>query len=96
VYTKRRYTQDIFQQLLLIQCAQAAGLSIAEMRRVLNPQEDAHDTGDWRELVRHKLLEMEQRKQDIERMQRILSEALQREHLTIEEAIALFQSSRLS
>jgi hypothetical protein len=63
------------------------------MRNVLNPQEDAHNAGSWRELVHQKLQEMEQRKQDIERMQRILSEALQREHLTIDEAIALFQSS---
>jgi MerR family redox-sensitive transcriptional activator SoxR len=93
VHTKRRYTPDIFQQLLLIQCAQSAGLSIAEMRQVLNPQEDAHGAGGWRALVHHKLLEMEQRKQDIERMQRILNEALQREHLTVEEAIHLFRSS---
>jgi MerR family redox-sensitive transcriptional activator SoxR len=93
VHTKRRYTPDILQQLLLIQCAQAAGLSIAEMRKVLNPQEDAHDAGGWRQLVHHKLVEMERRKQDIERMQRILREALQREHLTIDEAIALFRSS---
>ncbi len=90
VHTKRRYTPDIFQQLLLIQCAQAAGLTIAEMRLVLNPQED-HLEGDWRALVRQKLLEMEQRRQDIERMQRILNEALQRKHLTVEEAIRLFQ-----
>ena|ERR1051326_3665954 len=91
VHTKRRYTADIFQQLLLIQCAQAAGLTIAEIRLVLNPQEDAHQGGGWRALIRQKLLEMEQRKQDIERMQRILSEVLQREHLTVEEAIRLFQ-----
>lgn len=93
VHTKRRYTPDIFPQLLLIQCAQAAGLTIAEMRQVLNPQEDAHVAGDWRALVHQKLLEMEQRKQDIERMQRILSEAFQRAHLTVEEAIHLFQSN---
>jgi MerR family redox-sensitive transcriptional activator SoxR len=93
VHTKRRYSPDIFQQLLLIQCAQAAGLSIAEMRLVLNPAEDTHMAGGWRALVHHKLLEMEQRKRDIEQMQRILNEALQHEHLTIEEAIALFQSS---
>jgi MerR family transcriptional regulator, redox-sensitive transcriptional activator SoxR len=93
VHTKRRYTPDIFQQLVLIQCAQAAGLTIAEIRLVLNPQAGSHLAGGWRELVHHKLLDMEQRKQDIERMQRILSEVLQREHLTIEEAIALFQSS---
>jgi MerR family redox-sensitive transcriptional activator SoxR len=93
VHTKRRYSPVIFQQLLLIQCAQAAGLSIAEMREVLNPREDAHMAGGWRALVHHKLLEMENRKQDIEQMQRILNEALQREHLTIEEAIALFQST---
>jgi DNA-binding transcriptional MerR regulator len=91
VHTKRRYTPDIFQQLLLIQCAQAAGLTIAEMRLVLNPQADSQVAGGWRALVHHKLLEMEQRKQDIERMQRILNEALHREHLTIEEAIALFR-----
>ena len=93
VHTKRRYSPDIFQQLLLIQCAQAAGLSIAEMRTVLSPQEDTHAVGGWRALAHQKLREMEQRKQDIERMQRILDEALQREHLTIDEAIALFRSS---
>jgi MerR family redox-sensitive transcriptional activator SoxR len=93
VHTKRRYSPDIFQQLLLIQCAQAAGLTIAEMRQVLNPENGTHNAGGWRALVHHKLLEMEQRKQDIERMQRILNEALQREHLTIDEAIALFRSS---
>jgi MerR family redox-sensitive transcriptional activator SoxR len=93
VHTKRRYSPDILQQLLLIQCAQAAGLTIAEMREALNPREDTHAVGDWHTLVHQKLREMEQRKQDIERMERILNEALQREHLTIDEAIALFRSS---
>src|SRR5262245_55699993 len=93
VHTKRRYTPDIFQQLLLIQCAQAAGLTIAEMRLVLNPQEESQLAGGWRALVHQKLREMEQRKQQIERMQRVLEEALRHEHLTVEEAIRLFQSS---
>src|SRR5262245_45627033 len=68
VHTKRRYTTDIFPRLTLIKIAQEAGLTIAEMRQVLNPEETATRPGDWRTLVHHKLLEIEQRKRQIERM----------------------------
>jgi MerR family redox-sensitive transcriptional activator SoxR len=89
VNTKRRYTAEIFPRLALIKIAKDAGLTVEEMRLVLNSQhEEAH--GEWRALARQKLLEVEQRMQQLTRMKQILEEAL-RHDLGAEEAILLFQ-----
>ena len=91
VNTKRRYTAEIFPRLALIRIAQEAGLTIDEMRLVLNnsQQENKQFPGGWRELARQKLLETEQRMQRIIRMKYILEEAL-RQDLSAEEAIQQF------
>jgi DNA-binding transcriptional MerR regulator len=68
VNTKRRYTPDIFPQLLLISYAQESGLTIAEIRVVLNPEQEANLVGGWQALARQKLLAMEQRMRHLERM----------------------------
>ena len=89
VNTKRRYTADIFPGLTLVRIAKDAGLTVEEMRLVLNSQhEQTH--GGWRDLARQKLLEVEQRMQQLARMRHILEEAL-RHDLSTEEAIELFQ-----
>jgi MerR family transcriptional regulator, redox-sensitive transcriptional activator SoxR len=89
VNTKRRYTADIFPRLMLIRIAKDAGLTVEEMRLVLNGQHrEAH--GGWRALARQKLLEVEQRMQQLARMKHILEEAL-RHDLSVEDAIDLFQ-----
>jgi MerR family redox-sensitive transcriptional activator SoxR len=91
VNTKRRYTAAIFPRLTLIKIAQDAGLTVAEMRLVLNSQQgDAQFPGGWRALARQKLVEVEQRFQQMARMKHILEEALCQD-LSVEEAINLFQ-----
>lgn len=91
VNTKRRYTADIFPRLALIRIAQEAGLTINEMRLVLGYQQGNEQLPEgWRGLVRQKLLETEQRMQQIARMKYILEEALH-QNLSAEEAIRLFQ-----
>jgi MerR family transcriptional regulator, redox-sensitive transcriptional activator SoxR len=91
VNTKRRYTAEIFSRLTLIRIAQEAGLTIDEMRLVLNnQQEGAQYPGGWRALARQKLVEVEQRMQQTARMKCILEEALHQD-LSAEEAIRLFR-----
>jgi DNA-binding transcriptional MerR regulator len=89
VNTKRRYTAEIFPRLALIRIAKDAGLTVEEMRLVLNSQHEEAQ-GEWRALSRQKLLEVEQRMQQLTRMKHILEEAL-RHDLGAEEAIRLFQ-----
>ncbi|HEX9133273.1 MAG TPA: MerR family transcriptional regulator [Ktedonobacteraceae bacterium] len=92
VSKKRRYTNDIFLRLSLIKIAQEAGFTVAEMRFVLNSQEgDAQLPGGWRMLAQQKLVEVKARIKQLETMRYILEEALRQEHLSIEEAIYLFQ-----
>jgi len=89
VNKKRRYTAEILPLLMLIRIAKDAGLTVEEMRLVLNSHhEEAH--GEWRDLARQKLLEVEQRMQQLARMKHILEEALHHD-LSVEEAIDLFQ-----
>ena len=91
VNTKRRYSTDIFTLLMLIRIAKDAGLTVEEMRLVLNSQPgDTQFPGGWRALARQKLAEVEQRMKQMERMKHILEEAL-RHDLSAEEAIHLFQ-----
>lgn len=95
VNTKRRYTTDIFSRLMLIRIAKDAGLTVEEMRLVLNSQQgDSQFPGGWRALASQKLVEVEQRMQRMVRMKHILEEAL-RHDLNAEEAINLFQSPLL-
>ncbi len=95
VNTKRRYTAEIFPRLMLIRIAKDAGLTVEEMRLVLNSQqEDTLFPGGWRALARQKLLEVEQRMQQLARMKHILEEALHHD-LNVEEAIDLFHSPLL-
>lgn len=92
VNTKRRYTADIFQQLILIKIAQKAGFTVAEMRLVLNShQGDAQLPGGWRMLAQQKLVEVGARIEQLETMRYILGEALLQNLLSPEEAICLFQ-----
>ncbi|HEY6406987.1 MAG TPA: MerR family transcriptional regulator [Ktedonobacteraceae bacterium] len=58
VNTKRRYTVEIFPLLALIKIAKEAGLTVAEMRLILNdPAGDAPE--GWRALAHQKLIEVE-------------------------------------
>jgi MerR family redox-sensitive transcriptional activator SoxR len=92
VNTKRRYTADIFPRLTLIKIAQEAGLTVAEMRLVLNSQqEDTQPPGGWQELARQKLVEVDERMQRVTRMKYVLEEGLRGGHLSVEEAIHLFE-----
>jgi len=92
VNTKRRYTTEIFEQLILIKIAQEAGFTVAEMRLVLNSHEgDAQFPGGWRALAQQKLVEVGKRIEQLETMRYILGEALLQDHLSTEEAIRLFQ-----
>ena len=89
VNTKRRYTADIFLRLALIKIAQDVGLTVAEMRLTFNDTREDTE-GGWRALAHQKLREVEKRTQQLARMKSILEEALNREHLSTEEAVRLF------
>ena len=90
VNTKRRYTAEIFLRLALIKIAQEVGLTVAEMRLTFNDATE-HTEGGWRVLAHQKLIEVEKRMQQLERVKCILAEALRQEHLSTEDAIRLFQ-----
>ena len=67
VNTKRRYTAEIFLRLALIKIAQEVGLTVAEMRLTFNDATE-HNEGGWRVLAHQKLIEVEKRMQQLERV----------------------------
>lgn len=70
---RRIYGEDILDRLALIGVSKAAGFTIAEIRTLLSGFARRTPPGKrWRKLADHKLLELEARSAELERMKRVL------------------------
>ncbi len=85
---RRQYDESVLQRLALIQTAQQAGFTLAELRLLLNNVESADArNSEWRELVSRKQAEMEQRIREINRMKRLLDDITDCNEDDLEECI---------
>lgn len=85
---RRRYTSDILRQLSFIQVAQAAGLTIAEIRTLLNELDgDTPISERWQTLARQKLAEVETLMRKAQSMKMILVNGLNCRCNNLEECI---------
>ena len=74
---QRRYDADILRRLAFIQAAQAVGLSVAEMRTLLNELDgDAPLSARWQSLAKRKLAEVDTLIQRAQSMRRMLVQGL--------------------
>ena len=74
---QRRYDADILRRLAFIQAAQAVGLSVAEMRTLLNELDvDAPLSARWQSLAKRKLAEVDTLIQRAQSMRRMLEQGL--------------------
>lgn len=74
----RRYTDDIFERLELIQTAQQAGFTLAETRILFDEiLSSAAPATKWQGLIHHKLQEMEALLVNVQNMKNLLEDILQ-------------------
>jgi len=97
---KRIYGEDILDRLALIGVAKAAGFTVAEIRTLLSGFARRTPPGKrWRQLAEGKLVELEARIAEVERMKRVLEAVTRCECPTIEECLprdpALARSAEL-
>jgi len=75
---QRRYDADILRRLAFIQVAQAVGLSVAEMRTLLQELDgDAPLSMRWQSLAKRKMAEVDTLIQRAQNMRRMLEQGLQ-------------------
>jgi MerR family redox-sensitive transcriptional activator SoxR len=85
---QRRYDADILRRLAFIQAAQAVGLSVAEMRTLLQELDgDAPLSARWQSLAKRKLAEVDTLIQRAQNMRRMLEQGLQCGCLDLEQCI---------
>src|SRR5215467_8942386 len=85
---QRRYDADILRRLAFIQAAQAVGLSVAEMRTLLNELDvDAPLSARWQSLAKRKLAEVDTLIQRAQSMRRMLVQGLQCSCADLEQCI---------
>ena len=83
---KRIYGQDILDRLALISVAKAAGFTVAEIKTLLSGFARRTPPGQrWRTLAQRKLVELEARVAEVERMKRVLEAVTRCECPTLEE-----------
>jgi MerR family redox-sensitive transcriptional activator SoxR len=83
---RRRYDPDVFQRLALIDLAQRAGFTVAEIRTLLHGFKRRTPPGvRWRKLAGRKLGEVEARIEEAESMRRVLLALLECECPTFED-----------
>lgn len=72
---RRQFDETVIQRLALIQTAQQAGFTLAELKILLNNVLES-ETGaiEWREMLERKLAEMDMRLQKIKSMRRLLED----------------------
>ena len=73
---KRHYDRSVLRRLSLIRCAQAAGFTIPEIRKLLGGSPDAAPSKQWRQLAQRKLSEVEMLMRRAREMERWLREGL--------------------
>jgi len=83
---KRIYGEDILDRLALIGVAKGAGFTVAEIRTLLSGFSRRTPPGPrWRRLAEGKLLELEARIAEVERMKRVLETVTRCDCPTLEE-----------
>lgn len=74
---RRRYTQDVLQQLRAIQVAQQAGFTLNEISTLFSGFSDDTPVSDrWREMAKRKISEVDALISKAERMKQVLEEGL--------------------
>jgi MerR family redox-sensitive transcriptional activator SoxR len=93
---RRRYDESTLQMLKVIQLAQQAGFTVAEIQTLLHGFEpDTPPAARWRPLAHQKLRELDALIERIQRMKQLLETGLNCGCLRIEDcAIALEQGGR--
>jgi MerR family transcriptional regulator, redox-sensitive transcriptional activator SoxR len=85
---RRRYDSSVLQTLSIVQTAQQAGFTIAEIRVLVNDiLLRAAPSGDWEQLAQRKLQEVETLLAQVQSMKRLLEEVLQCEFQQLADCI---------
>ena len=92
---RRRYGTEILQRLAVIQLAQQAGFTLAEIGTLFEGFEDgATPSSRWRTLAEQKLPEIEKQIRRAQAMKRFLKEGLRCGCLTLEECAIVERQMR--
>ena len=90
---KRVYGDDILDRLALIGVAKAAGFTVAEIQTLLSGFARRTPPGQrWRKLAERKLIELEARATEVERMKRVLETVTRCACPTLEECSRAIRS----
>lgn len=85
---RRRYTPAVLRRILFIQVAQAAGLTLAEIRTLISELDDASPISErWQKLARQKLVEVEALLCRAQEMKTLLANGLRCRCTDLEECI---------
>ena len=85
---RRRYNPDILRQLSFIQVAQAAGLTIVEIRTLINDLDDDVPLSErWQTLAHQKLAEVDTLMSKVQGMKMILANGLNCRCTNLEECM---------
>jgi MerR family redox-sensitive transcriptional activator SoxR len=99
---RRHYDESVLEKLAVIQTAQQAGFTLAELRVLLNDVLAATSpSAQWHDLIQRKLQEMNKLLQNVQSMKRLLEEIMDCDDASLAECIILtgqkhqlFQSSQ--
>jgi MerR family redox-sensitive transcriptional activator SoxR len=87
---RRRYDESVLQQLTIIQMAQRAGFTIAEIQTLRHGFEpDTPPSARWRQLAAEKLVELHGRLRQTQQMIQVLENGLQCGCLQFEDCVIL-------
>jgi MerR family redox-sensitive transcriptional activator SoxR len=85
---RRRYNPDVLRRISFIQVAQAAGLTIAEIKTLINELDGDKPLSErWQALARQKLAEMDALMRKVQGMKMILVNGLHCRCTNLEECI---------
>ena len=83
---RRRYDQDVFDRLAMIDVAQRAGFTLSEVRLLLDGLDaDVPPAAEWRELAQRKLAEIDALLARTAEMRSLIQTSLECECLTLED-----------
>ncbi len=87
---RRRYDESVLRQLTIIQMAQHAGFTIAEIQTLLHGfEQDTPPSARWRQLAAEKLVELHGRLRQTQQMIQVLENGLQCGCLQFEDCVIL-------
>ncbi|HLU10928.1 MAG TPA: MerR family transcriptional regulator [Oceanobacillus sp.] len=87
---RRHYDESVLEKLAVIQTAQQAGFTLAELRILLNDVLDAASPSTrWHDLIQRKLQEMNTLLQNVQNMKRLLEDIMDCDDASLAECIIL-------